>query len=68
MTLESVTIDVFLPLVSSVFILKADNLKLDLELIEVNALKHSLPGTRQGFSLLFRGALEPVLAQQTITL
>lgn len=69
MTLDSITIDDFLPVVSSVFQVKANNVELNLELIEAKASKvQPLHHGRQGFSLLFRGPQSPQLLQQIVPL
>ena len=69
MTLDTVTLDDFLPVVASVFQVKTDNLDLSLELIEAKPGKIQLPDRpRQSFSLLFRGPQTPRLLQQIIPL
>lgn len=65
--LSMITLENFEPCVGQTFLVTPENADgLELELTQVKPLGSPGPaaGARQPFSLLFRGPLEPVLAQQ----
>jgi hypothetical protein len=67
--LSTITLEDFEPCLGQSFVVKtADADPLELELTQVKALRDPDPATdaRQPFALLFRGPLEPVLAQQLL--
>jgi len=67
--LNTITIEDFESCLGQTFQVRPDNADgLELELIQVKSLgaSASVAGTRQPFSVLFRGPLEPVLVQQML--
>ncbi|HET6509762.1 MAG TPA: hypothetical protein VFG42_23415 [Baekduia sp.] len=67
--LDRLTVASFAPTLGDTYILVDAELRLDLELIEATAHPADAPptdaeGRRTPFSLLFRGPVEPVLAQR----
>jgi len=65
--LNTITLEDFEPCLGQTFLVTPENAEgLELELTQVKPLGDAGPkaGVRQPFSLLFRGPLEPVLAQQ----
>ena len=72
--LDKLTVDDFRPAVGQAFTIDGGAAgRIELELIEAGTLTPEAPatdpsGTRSPFHLIFRGPLEPVLAQQTCRL
>ncbi|HEX2052532.1 MAG TPA: hypothetical protein VHJ78_02245 [Actinomycetota bacterium] len=66
--LDSFTAETFRPLVGQTFVLRAGGERLELQLAEVNLLGSAArvsESSRNPFSLLFHGPVEPVWGQRT---
>ena len=67
--LQDLTLESFKPHLNETFHISTEDIGVELELTEVETLGASPePGTRQAFSLVFRGPQEPFLEQSIHTL